>query len=275
MLQSSIHISEEQGIPVNNSESTLVLLLGNSYLSYSIVDSNAKKVYAWTVYNFSGNGIDAISALLEMHPELKADFGKCCFITDTASCVLIPETLADDASSHLILQHSIGDLPDATIVKQELPDRGAVCCFAVPKALEDYLHSIFPGIDVKHLHAAWLQANPFTSLEVKICFLFQQMHVCIQNEGRLLLMQQYAFETPDDALYSILNAADQLRIDLKECPIMLEGMIDQQSTLSVKLTQYLPQIVWNQPSSYQFPASAEHYPASFLAFQDILLSCVL
>ena len=275
MLQSSIHISEEQGIPVNTSELTLVLLLGNGYLSYSIVDSSTKKVLVWSVYNYSGNGIDAIRALLEMHPELKGDFGKLCFITDTASCVLIPESLADDALSHQVLQHNIGDLQNATIVKQELPERAAVSCFAVSKALEDYLHASFPGMDVKHLHAAWLHTKPTAALDIRLCFLFQQMHACIQKDGQLLLMQQYAFESPDDALYSILNVADQLRIDLKDCPIVLEGMIDQQSALSVKLQQYLPQIIWNEPSSYQFPASAEQYPATFLAFQDRLLSCVL
>lgn len=275
MLQSSIHISEEQGISVNTSDSTLVLQLGNSYLSYSITDYNTKNVHNWTVYNYSGNGIDAIRILLEKHPELKNDFGKRYFITDTASCVLIPGSITDDTLSHQILQHSIGDLSNVTVLKQELPGTGAVCCFALPKALEEYLRTNFPDIGIKHLHAAWLHAKPSTGVDIKLCFLYQQMHVCIQKEGQLLLMQQYAFETPDDALYAILNVADQLQIDLKVCPIVLEGMIDQQSALAVKLQQYLPHIVWNEPSFNQFPASAEQYPATFLAFQDRLLSCVL
>ena len=275
MLQSSIHISDEQGISVNTSGSTLVLLLGNGYLSYSINDDIAKKVHTWNVYNYSGNAIDAIYALLQKHPELKNDFRNRYFITDTASCVLIPGSIADDVLSHQVLQHSIGDLLNATVLKQELPNRGAVCCFALPKVLEEYLRSNFPGIGIKHLHAEWLHAKPSTGVDIKLCFLYQQMHVCIQKEGQLLLMQQYPFETPDDALYAILNVADQLQIDLKVCPIVLEGMIDQQSALAVKLQQYLPHIVWNEPSFNQFPASAEQYPATFLAFQDRLLSCVL
>lgn len=275
MLQSSIHISEEQGILVNASNSTLVLQLGNGYLSYSITDDIAKKVHTLTVYNYSGNGIDAIRALLEKHPELKNDFGKRYFIADTASSVLIPGSIADDTLSRQVLQHSIGDLSNAKVLEQELPERGAVCCFAIPKPLEEYLCSNFPGIAIKHLHAAWLQAKPSTGVDVKLCFLYQQMHVCIQKEDQLLLMQQYTFETPDDALYAILNAADQLHIDLKDCSIVLEGMIDQQSALAIKLQQYLPHIVWNVPSFNQFPASADQYPGTFLAFQDTLLSCVL
>ena len=146
MLQSSIHISDEQGISVNTSGSTLVLLLGNGYLSYSINDDIAKKVHTWNVYNYSGNAIDAIYALLQKHPELKNEFRNRYFITDTASCVLIPGSIADDVLSHQVLQHSIGDLLNATVLKQELPSRGAVCCFALPKVLEEYLRSNFPGV---------------------------------------------------------------------------------------------------------------------------------
>ena len=274
MLQPVIDISSQPASSMNTFSSVLVLQLGKSYIGYCIADEKTRVVHRWVVCNFTGSAIDALNELLHHHPNLSEKFAKTVFVTDFSPSEIVPYTLASDTVLDQILTHRMGDLSGYALMKQPLPERGAVCCFAIPHSLDVFLKSRFAEATVVHLHALWLQKVDVDKQAISVCFLYHQMHICIQRNAQLQLLQEYAFETPEDALYHILNAANTLHINLNDTTVILEGMIDQQSAMASKLQQYIPNIVWSIPEVDRFPDASSDYPPAFLAFQDRLISCV-
>lgn len=275
MLQSSIHIASENEINVVPAESMLLLQLGNNYIGYCITDHHRKQISSWVVYNFSGDTQEAISALVEKHPILKASFTAAYFLHDTPVSTILPNDFSGKPLAESMLKLNRGDFQGMTIMHQMLPNQNNDFYFAIPENVYRFINEQFSDIKHEHLHALWLRNDTSLNITFRVVFLYQQVHIYVQRDGLCLLMQQYAFETPEDALYHILNIAQHLKISLQDCTMELEGMIDENSALSIKLNQYIPNLRWNHPDNDRFSSSAHEYPAAFLAFQERIISCVL
>jgi len=92
----------------------------------------------------------------------------------------------------------------------------------------------------------------------------------LASKGSLLLLTQtFAYSTPEDVLYYLLNTCRQFNLSQQELQLQLSGLIDKRSSLYNELYQYFIHIDfreagWNLKNEY---------PAHFFTSLNDLATC--
>lgn len=145
-------------------------------------------------------------------------------------------------------------------------------CFLV-YAIETSLHTWSEqhrpsGDSSQHLAGALLQnfhhIADFSDHQVFVHFRFQSLQIAVFERRNLLFFNSFEYQHANDALYYVLLAYEQFKLNPLDLPLMLSGSLVEDSEIFRQLKRYFRTLRFSPlPSSIQLPQSAVELPAHY------------
>ena len=195
---------------------------------------------------------------------------------DFKKSILVPAQYDHSSVHEETLSLVYGEVNNAAINKDFITSANIYNYYSVPKEVHSVLSGKFPAATVFHSSSLQLELlNNTTGL--LYCILFHNvLKVILYKEGKLQIVQQFNYRTPEDVLYHLLNVCERHHISPSESELRLTGMIDEHSKLYMELYQYFLNITFENPADTVYTSPGfKNFPAHFFSHLTALASCVL
>lgn len=244
----------------NNSTNTyeLSILLEKDGLSFSVFDTIQKKYIGLKNFPITASldlidKVAAIESFLEKEELFKHQYKTVKVIHSNAKQTLIPEALFQKESLKLYLQFNTQIDEYDEIHYYFLKKIAAYSIFTIDNSVSNILLEKFP--DLNYLHQSAVQINYFLSESGKAestVFLnlnYDFIDVCFIKKGKLILYNQYAFQTNNDILLYVANLFKQLRLNQEKQIVYVSGRIQEDSEAFLLLSTYFSGLKLQKPDS--------------------------
>jgi hypothetical protein len=277
VLSPSVHIRSEEIDSLETGSLSLLVQAGDGFIGFAAFDAKPKKVYAWVVYEFEQTNSpticnDRINNITNAHPWILKNYERAVLVQHTSKNVLVPSLFHQDQNKEDLFELMYGRQPEDLYVKDVVLQQSLVNHYAVNGALAVVLNQHFTKGQWWHVQSLLLTKNASQEAKATATIWFQELHLTIEHNGKWLLLQSYDYHTPEDILYYILNAIQQLGLTIADTTVLLQGMVNQKSALYDVLYSYIEKLELNKKMQFEFPAS--DYPVYLTASLDQLLACV-
>jgi hypothetical protein len=193
-----------------------------------------------------------LTAIYETHDFLKSLKWKSIeIIIDNQSFTLIPNDLFKKEYTNRYLQLAKGQqlTSDEEVHTYIHEDLGIVNVYSSDRELYNWLSDTYPLVEMsfKHKTSHLIEFGISTSKAQTAFLYFSKQHftMVITANGALKFCNRFAYKTPQDLVYYVLFAMNELEIEPDEIILRLNGNITEQSEDFELLNQYLPNVKIN------------------------------
>lgn len=167
--------------------------------------------------------------------------------------LLLPFSVEDGG----MLQATYG-LPEGPLFDAAVPEWQLHVQYALPGSVVDRVNASFPGVEYWHAYVPALRIfNGLSASEgIDLHFSSGQFRALVRRDGRLLLLQTYAYTGPLDVVYILLKICYEFGLKQEDVPLLLSGSIMEDSALYRELYQYFLQIHWARATEKEEQAGA-------------------
>ncbi|PKQ66201.1 DUF3822 family protein [Raineya orbicola] len=259
------HRINDPSLDINQlSQYGLFLSVEDKNLRVVVVDEAQKKCMLLEDYRFSGlntrsDTIEQLNGILESHLILRAGYWKDIILVARSGCfALIPDEFFDETLIHTYLELYPNNLDNAEVRSFFHSKRKYHSIFRIETEFIDWAKKAYPNKEIQVLHQsdAFLEgalqenhegANIFIYIESKY------MNMTILQGENLLLHNRYYYQSPQDFVYFILFAIDELQLDAETCQVKLYGEISKDSGIYNLLQKYVRNVEFGKkPSNLSF-----------------------
>jgi hypothetical protein len=258
------------------SQCRLIIKVNGHFLHYIIIYNNTT-VAALRYYQFIQTDEKAITEWLEEllagDGLLKKEWKEVNIIYAVSESQLVPSNFFNDSSAHELLQITNGDLKKEVVLTGK-PGGAIYTIFQVPAAMHRFFQNNFTAAPAVHYYDLWMQEE--LQNDVHAIFYPNQLLVKIMKEGQLQIIQNYIYQTPEDAAYYLLALYAQYDLSPDEVALQVSGMIVRESAIYNELLKYFRTITMlTTPSSLTLAPGFDEYPDHFFSPMLKLAVCAL
>ena len=272
----SSFIIQPQGI--NTEHADLYLEIKPGGVAYIILDNNT--CIALATYHFPLDASDAmvvesIHGLIKDQPVLQERFKNVYIIYGYPQSVLVPNELMNGQDNETMLNLVFGDVGEGVIRSEYMPRHQIHNVYRVPAQVDAVVSRYFEQAAFTHLFSLLPDVIKSTGTHLYCIFDPGQLTAMLLKNGKLQLVQNYDYKTPDDVAYQLLNICERFDVDLPGVTVHLSGMIDGASALYTELNKYFLQVFFEGlREEYEYPENFQQYPAHYFSHLFALVSCV-
>lgn len=269
------HRINDSSLDINNlSQYGLFLSIEDKNLRAVVIDETQKKCMLLEDYRFSGVGnrtetVNQLNSIYENHLVLKAGYWKeVVLIARTGGHSIVPNELFEPSQMESYLNLYPNQEGNTTIKSFHYNETQTDSVFHVENEYLDWVQKAYPSKTVSVVH----QADAFLAGALKEAASETEIYICIENRymnmviiqgGKLLLNNRYYYHSPQDFVYYVLFAIDELKLDVETCLVKLYGEISKDSGIFNLLYKYIRQVDFgrkptNLSFSYVFDEVLEH-----------------
>jgi hypothetical protein len=278
LIHPVIHIVEKEIEVINTPNAYLLIQVADGFIGFVSFHPTEKKVNGWVLYKVEQNL--SVSSMQDMLSEIAAaetwvhnNYHKILIVQQNCRNIKLPVSLSKEEGKEALFNLMFGKRKNELHLKDILLQQNIVNHFAVDSMIADVMNKKFPKAEWWHVQSLLLSKDASSETIITATIWLNEIHLTVEKNSQWLLLQTYSYQTPEDALYIILNAMKQLKITQEECNVLLQGMIDQRSPLFDMLQLYILNLEFNNQLDYQFPANDQH-PVHLFSSLDQILSCV-
>jgi hypothetical protein len=156
----------------------------------------------------------------------------------------------------------------------EVPQYNLVVVHAVPHGIMDALKGLQPPL-VTHVYGCGLKrTNGVPAAQgLTVHFTNKDIRVTAIKEAQLKIAQTYYYTAPLDVVYYLLLICREHDLSQDETPLLLSGLVNEDSAMYKELYQYFSNIHFWKPASKT--ALQSEYPHHFFSSLYNLAACVL
>ncbi len=245
----------DQSFEGRTEELSLFIQASKSTLYFAYFHSGNKQFVGLEEREFSNqyNWHQLSEELLRISKEegLDAKFKSVSFALIDPLYTLVPSALYEAAKidSYLELNHSMGEQSGLSCYGYEVTALSTYIVYALPDILKHSLEGIFPKIDFTHHTAPLLEAFALNSKkgnELELHVSRDSFDIIYSKDGKLQLLNTFAYHTAEDFIYYLLYVMEQLEVDRNHIELRISGEIEERSALFETLYKYIrhPQLIY-------------------------------
>ena len=164
---------------------------------------------------------------------------------------LVPEALFSMDTNKEMIDLIHGNLQKGLILSEKIPWWELFNVYRISPELHQLLQQQFTAGKYWHYYSLMLKSyKMFDSTEtqdcLKVIFYSDKMVVLVIRGTKVHLMQTFSYHDTKDVAYHLLNCCRQLGVDPEEVKLLVGGLIDRQSALSVELHKYFLQVIFEE-----------------------------
>lgn len=228
----------------NKTYRKLALRVGNDGFSFAVTDTLSRRVTAFERVDFPASAAIGSPEKTEgyywdafvRHPELVRPYDEVVVLHDNPMNTFVPEPLFDEEAAAGYLQYGTRVFASDTFAHDLLQPQGMVNVYIPYAHINNYLLDQFESFDYRHSASVLvprlldLSRNDY-SRQVFAHFSEAVVEIIVAQNGQLLFYNVFDFVSPEDFLYYLLFAAEQLSLNPEEFPLRLLGDVTDASPL--------------------------------------------
>jgi len=200
---------------------------------------------------------EAMARILQTHSLTRLEFKRIEVITVTPTWTLIPGALYDAESAHAMLHLGAEIAEDQLVYADSIAGNDIKLAYTWPVQWKQVVDSQFPDAVVRHF--AGILADSLLRMHMKESVLTAhvqgfQMDLLGLVDGKIHLYNSYSFNSPEDFLYFIVLAYEQLEFNRELVPLQLTGEVEDGSAIHQLCYKYIREVRFvTRPSSSSVP----------------------
>ena len=218
---------------------SLSIRIGSDGFSLSIIDDSntllSTKIVATVLALLS---IEEIVILINKETEINYRNIRLVYESDIYQFVPAPVFRSNEAADYLNFQHKT--TKNDIILFNYLPIWDTVNIFSIPKTIQTALNQIFPNTIIEQ-HISYFLTTKVKTHHDNSLYIWtrpKMMDIVVFKNGKLNLLNSYAYQTAEDFTYHALNIIDKLSIDTDSCKLNLFNA-EKKPELQKTLEKYL------------------------------------
>ncbi|MCS6795186.1 MAG: DUF3822 family protein [Raineya sp.] len=259
------HRINDPSLDINRLEQYgLFLSVEDKNLRVVVVDEAQKKCMLLEDYRFSGMNtraetIEQLNAILEGHLVLRAGYWKDIILVARSGCfTLIPDEYFDETLLYSYLELYPNNLENTEVKSFHHRKCKYHSIFRIETEFIEWAKKSYPNKEIKIIHQAdaFLEGALLENHENASIFIYiesKYMNMTILQGENLLLHNRYYYQSPQDFVYFVLFAIDELQLNPEECHVKLYGEISRDSGIYNLLQKYVRHVEFGKkPATLSF-----------------------
>jgi len=281
MVRQIIDIHSDVAIHSPFNTDQLIVEISESSLTLIVKIGNTTKVDALEVYDFDPKNDDWFDVFYLARTEssiLSRGFNSTKVFFNLPEAILVPDSLFDINHINDYIE-TIHGSTENNITKSEKagisPDINVV--YRIPKSLFDMIHSNFMMVDTEHIYTRIIKATLTSSYAagtfLKVQFYHHHMIIAMVQYGKLQVVQSFALNTSDDAVYHLINLSEQFGISISQTDVELSGIIDPKTNPYIHINKLFAKVFFEKVDFHNFLTIEDtEYPTHyFLPYMKLVL----
>ena len=191
------------------------------------------------------------------------------------TAMLVPKQFINSANIKELLELQQGDISDAYIRSDFNYKEDIQTIYAVPKQIDAVLSYLFSADISMHQYGLLPTIGTFEKQHLYCIFGIGQFTATLIKQGKLQCIQSYAFKVPEDITFFLLQLCESFEIPADDVELLLNGMIDQKSSLYEELHNYFLQIKFaTLPGNFTYPEAIHQHPEHYFSHLFQMIACV-
>jgi hypothetical protein len=207
---------------------------------------------------------------------LKENFKKIDIIYAFPDSILVPYELMNESVNKEMMDFVYGDSMEETIKRDFLYKHSLYNVYRIPSNVYSLMNGTFPSAIQSHLYSVLpdvLKAEKQNHLYG--IFGSSTIIVLLKKEGKLQVIQNFKYKTPEDAAYHLLNVCRSFEATVNETTLHVSGMLDKVSVLYTELYKYFLNIEFESlPENFNYTDEIKEYPPHFFSHLFAIAACV-
>ena len=222
--------------------------------SFCIEKIDTKKTLFFKEYYFSNvlqnpeSLLKEITAIFKSDNNLQRDFNKVLVIHQNNLTSIVPDEYFNEAHLKDYLNYTIKTLPNDLITFDNIEKIGAKNIYIPYVNINNYLFQNFGEFEYQH-HATVLitkiiNAHATIKKQVFVNVAEKTFDVIVIENKKLILYNNFNYNTKEDFIYYILFVMEQLNLDKEKTPLFFSGKITKSSELFKIAYTYIRNILF-------------------------------
>lgn len=239
----------------------LFIHLSKQQLSVARFDEAEKKYVGFSNHTL-GEQRDWITAQKKIEKvfigESFQSFKSCRIAINDSLYTLVPLALFDEnkIDTYLSFNHSIEDTSQLRFYFDKIESLSLVVAYAIPRGLDFLAKAKLPSFQWNHFASSLLEALHLEKQgpnQLNIHIQEEKFDLLFAPEGKLTFLNSFNYETPEDLLYYLLYAMEQLQLERDNMTLNVWGKMDKNSPTFELLYQYIQEVkLGNLPLGINF-----------------------
>lgn len=266
-------------IPVNQSTDSplfLIMEIGKQLTSFLWYQLEPNRLAGLAVYSFSKPITDQdLVQLLETTEILSVPVSQVYVLSDTNRQTLIPENIIKSTDAADCLDLLFGADRSETTLQDTVPARQLAVLYRIPQTWITLIKASFPSASIQHSLRWQLALSMPDKQDLYAFFTPQSIKLILYHNQQIQLATQVTFQTASDAVYHLLNAVHQHKLEPVETVLHLSGMIEKGSPLFNEIQAYFPTISFQKmEDDWNLPDAFNQYHQHYFSHLTQLAACV-
>ncbi len=268
-----------QAPQINFETAQLFAEAGPMGISMVVLDNN-QCFKAVVAYSFSGGLtepelVEKIKEVFTSDNLLQQQFSKTHIFWSFPESILVPAELMNADRNTNMLNLVFGDAKQRIVRSDFLYKHNLHNVYRTPQAVIDIFSTYLPVATQTHLFSTIVNRDLPVGNHLYTVFYNNSITIMLCKEGKLQVIQNFAYNSPDDCVFHLLNVCKGFDVEVDSVTLHMNGMIDKQSGLYAAIFKYFLNMVFDElPVDYTYDEVLNDHPAHFFSHLFVLASCV-
>ncbi|HSB94062.1 MAG TPA: DUF3822 family protein [Flavitalea sp.] len=253
MMKPSFDIIQPDTRPQDLLQHLLLMEVGEHMFTYIFFSRSESKLLAFRSYTIESHpekpAAEVIAEILASDEWLQGKPVESVFVYAYPESNLIPDELLKDGMQQTITNLVYGAVSRGQVFEEPVLNWQMHNIYRVPREISGFLKDQFPQSKQMHVYSAWLRSVAERKDAIYVNFYPDHFMTMVIKDNKLQIIQSFTYQTPEDVVYYLLALAKQSSMDPHTIPLVVEGLIDEQSSLFAEIRKYMMDIQLRSPSS--------------------------
>lgn len=255
----------------------LTLMVSENGLSYCITDTLNNQILQFDAVGFDAthSAKEQLSDALQNRSVFAEPYDEVCVLHQNNLCTFVPDALLDEQHLGAYLQYNNKVFAHDVFCSDALANYGMHHVYVPQSAQLSAIEERFGSVNFKHAHSVLVGRLLDLSKNVDDKRMFVHMAsghfemVIVQNQ-HLLLYNSFEIKTPEDLIYYILFAAEQLNLNPESFRLEFLGKISEDDAFYKIAYKYIRNVSLFDPEDARInnDFSAQDNREHFILFQS-------
>jgi hypothetical protein len=248
----------------------LVLQVDREQLKIAVLDNLTNDFLAFESWFFKKSVSDAqmaeqIERLLNDHEWLSSGFKRVDAIVTSEKFTFVPAALFDSSATREYLSFNVPVESGEVVNNDVLRQADARNVYAIDSRLEKVLLKISSSARIRH-HLSPLTDKVLASSKNQNQTRMHahvrqgQFDLIASENGKLLLANVYTYQSPEDFIYFLLFAAEQLKLNPEKFELEISGEVEESSALAAIANKYVRHVKFAERQAGRYSEGFNQFP---------------
>jgi Protein of unknown function (DUF3822) len=259
----------------------LFVQAGRQGISFVQLDSDSNTFTSVLVYHFAKHLADtkiaeAIKDIVSVEKFHLQHFRKIYVTWCFDENILVPQQYFDATNANEMLQLVYGDVMPGTVQNELVTTHNLYTVYKIPAAVKALFNNWVSFCIQSHESSLLINFDKATKDLLYCNFYPGHLTVMLRRSGKLQVIKNFEFSTPDDAVYHLLNVCQSFEVDATKIALTIGGMVDTNSNLYNELYKYFLKIDFTTlPENFNYTEEIKNSPAHYFSHLFVTAACVL